>query len=76
MISIDQSYEMGLSPYQFYELEREEVKMLIREHGAEYHTFSRSGEPGVLTNAIPILHGFILTEELEIVCPERYVKSE
>jgi hypothetical protein len=73
MINIEESYELGLSQTEFYDLEVIQLKSLIREHGEQYFVCSRSmdncsSEPIL---AIKLFEVFLLTEDLEVVSIER-----
>ena len=71
MIDIDESYELELSPSEFYDLERIQLQNLIRKYGEAYNIMSRSGDSGVVGKGIELFGAFLLTEELEIARLER-----
>ena len=71
MIDINESYELGLSADEYYDLERIQLQSLIRNHGNAYNVMSRSGESGVLEIGIELFGLFLLTENLEIARLER-----
>lgn len=72
MITTEQSYELGMSPNDYYDLERTELLRLVAEKGAFYHVMSRSWESGVCCRCIELVDGFLLTEEGDIVSPHRW----
>jgi hypothetical protein len=72
MIDIDESYELGLSSDEFYDLERIQLQRLIREHGKLYMIASRSSDScGPEKYCIELFGKFLLTEQLEIALIER-----
>ena len=71
MIDINESYELGLSADEYYDLERIQLQSLIRNHGNAYNVMNRSGESGVLEIGIELFGLFLLTENLEIARLER-----
>jgi len=72
-VDIDGSYELGLSPSEYYDLERIQLQRLIRKHGNEYNIMNRSGASCVLEKGIELFGLFLLTENLEIARLERCV---
>ena len=73
MISIDKSYELGMSSSAFYQSEKDELLRLVEEKGESLHVFSRGMESAVLVSAIPLVNGFVLTADGDIVSPERWM---
>lgn len=73
MIDIKESYELGLSQNEFYDLEVIQLKSLIKEHGEQYFVCSRSGDScsSEPIMAIKLFEVFLLTEDLEVVSIER-----
>ena len=76
MITIEQSYAMGMSPKEFYESEKQHLFELIRENGQFYHVMSRSWDSGVSCYGIELLGGFLLTDDGDIASPDRWFSSE
>lgn len=72
MITTEQSYELGMSPNEYYELERSEFLKLVAERGELVHTFTRAGEPARACYGIELFEGFLLTDDGEIVSAERW----
>jgi len=73
MISIDKSYDLGMSSNAFYQSEKDELLKLIEEKGECLHVFSRSMDCAVLVSAIPLVNGFVLTADGDIVSHERWM---
>jgi hypothetical protein len=71
MIDIDESYELGLSSSEYYDLERIQLQSFIRKHGNSCNIMSRSGDSGVMQKGIELFGLFLLNEELEIARLER-----
>lgn len=71
MIDIDESYELGLSASEYYDLERIQLQSLIRKHGNDYDVMSRSNDSGQREIGIELFGLFLLTENLEIARLER-----
>jgi len=71
MIDIDESYELGLSSSEYYDIERIQLQSFIRKHGNSYIIMSRSEGSGVMQKGIELFGLFLLNEELEIARLER-----
>ena len=71
MIDINESYELGLSADEYYDLERIQLQSLIRKHGKDYDVMSRSDQSGQREIGIELFGLFLLTENLEIARLER-----
>lgn len=71
MIDINESYELGLSADEYYDLERIQLQSLIRKHGNDYNVMSRSDNSGQAETGIELFGLFLLTENLEIARLER-----
>ena len=71
MIDINESYELGLSADEYYDLERIQLQSLIRKHGNDYNVMSRSDNSGQTETGIELFGLFLLTENLEIARLER-----
>jgi hypothetical protein len=76
MITTEQSYELGMSPNEYYQLERSELFRLVAEKGDFYHVMSRSWESGVCCRCIELIDGFLLTEEGDIVSAHRWIPMD
>jgi len=76
MITIEQSYKDNMSSAEFYEAEKVELSRLIRENRCYYHVMSRSWESGVYCYGIELLGGFLLTDDGDIVSPERWMLAD
>jgi rubredoxin len=74
MITIEQSYATGMSANDFYEQEQAALTRLIHKNGFLVHTFSRSGDSGVLCRGIELIGGFLLAEDGDICSPERWMR--
>jgi hypothetical protein len=70
-VNIDESYELGLSSSEYYDLERIQLQSFIRKLGNEYYIMGRSRDGGVLEKGIELFGLFLLTENLEIARLER-----
>jgi len=76
MITIEQSYKDNMSSSEFYEAEKAELFRLIKENGSYYDVMSRSWESGVYCCGIELIGGFLLTDDGDIVSPERWMPAD
>lgn len=76
MITIEQSYKDNMSSAEFYEAEKVALFRLIKKKRCYYYVMSRSWESGIYCCGIELLGGFLLTDDGDIVSPERWMPAD